>query len=57
MPHFPGVTQRLQWNFDDPSSFQGSYEEKLARTRVVWDAIESGILEFLSARKGQDDDH
>ncbi len=51
-PVFPGVTQRLQWNFDDPSSFQGSYEEKLGKTRVVRDAIKSRILEFISTQKG-----
>src|SRR5271156_3809958 len=32
-PIFPGVTKRLHWGFPDPSSFQGSVEEKLAKTR------------------------
>ncbi len=46
-PIFPGVTQRLHWNFDDPSAFTGSYEEKLQKTRAVRDAIKAKILEFL----------
>ena len=46
-PIFPGVSQRLHWNFDDPSSFTGSPEEKLKRTRVVRDAVKERILQFL----------
>jgi arsenate reductase len=42
-PIFPGVTTRLHWGFPDPSSFQGSHEEKLAKTREVRDAIRARI--------------
>jgi arsenate reductase len=42
-PIFPGVTTRLHWNFPDPSSFQGTREEKLAKTREVRDAIKVKI--------------
>jgi ACR3 family arsenite transporter len=42
-PVFPGVAQRLQWSFADPSGFTGSHEEKLARIREVRDAIEAQI--------------
>ena len=42
-PIFPGVTRRLQWSFPDPSSFQGSREEKLAGTRKIRDAIKAKI--------------
>src|SRR5262245_28042916 len=34
-PVFPGETRRLHWGFRDPSSFQGSHDEKLAKTREV----------------------
>jgi arsenate reductase len=40
-PVFPGVTTRLHWGFPDPSGFQGTPEEKLARTRKVRDAIKA----------------
>ncbi len=50
-PIFPGVSQRLQWSFDDPSSFTGTEDEKLARTRIVRDEIKSKILEFLNTQK------
>jgi ACR3 family arsenite transporter len=42
-PVFPGVAQRLHWSFADPSGFQGSHEEKLAKIREVRDAIEAQI--------------
>jgi arsenate reductase (thioredoxin) len=42
-PIFPGVTTRLHWGFPDPSSFQGTHEEKLAKTREVRDTIKAKI--------------
>lgn len=47
-PIFPGVIrERMHWSFQDPSSFQGSHEEKLAKTRVVRDQIKAKIEEFV----------
>jgi len=48
-PTFPGTAIRLHWPFADPSSFQGSDEEKLARTRLVRDEIRRTVEEW-SAR-------
>jgi arsenate reductase len=42
-PVFPGKTTRLHWGFPDPSSFTGTAEEKLARTREVRDTIKARI--------------
>jgi len=42
-PVFPGVATRLHWSFPDPSSFRGTPEEILARTREVRDAIKAKI--------------
>jgi len=42
-PVFPGGARRLHWGFPDPSSFQGTAEEKLARTREVRDVIQSKV--------------
>ena len=42
-PTFPRETKRLQWSFLDPSTFTGTDEEKLARTREVRDAIAARI--------------
>lgn len=48
-PVFPGtaVTKRMHWSFDDPASFQGTREDKLAKTRVVRDQIKQKIEQFL----------
>lgn len=42
-PIFVGITKRLHWSFPDPSSVQGTYEEKLALAREVRDTIKAKI--------------
>ncbi len=49
-PIFPGlVRQRMNWSFQDPSSFTGSPAERLAQTRVVRDQIKTKIEDFVKA--------
>jgi arsenate reductase len=48
-PMFPGVTKRLHWSFIDPSKFEGTWEQKLAQTRVVRDQIKQKIGQWLAA--------
>ena len=45
-PIFPGVAKRLHWSFPDSSSFQGSHDEKLAKTREVRDTIKAKVEEW-----------
>src|SRR4030095_13202092 len=45
-PIFAGVTTRLHWPFDDPSTFTGTREERLAETRRVRDQIRARIESF-----------
>ena len=45
-PIFPGITKRLHWSFPDPSSFQGTHEEKLAKTREVRNTIKLKIEQW-----------
>ena len=45
-PIFPGVTKMLHWSFPDPSTFEGTWEEKLERTRRVRDMIKIMIQEW-----------
>ncbi len=47
-PIFPGITQRLHWSFPDPSAFQGTPEERLARTREVRDLIQAKVKEWCA---------
>jgi arsenate reductase len=49
-PIFPGVTNRLHWGFQDPSSFTGTEEEKLAKTREVRDMIRDKLSEFVKSQ-------
>ncbi len=46
-PIFPGAKWSLAWDFPDPSSFTGTQEEKLEKTRKVRDLIKTRIQEFL----------
>ena len=47
-PIFPGTTKRLHWGFPDPSSFQGTREQILAKTREVRDAIKQKIEQWCA---------
>lgn len=38
-PNFPGKAQKLHWGFEDPSSLDGTDEERMARTRAIRDQI------------------
>jgi arsenate reductase len=46
-PVFPGKGERLHWGFADPAAFEGAYDEKLAKTRVVRDQIKQKIKDWL----------
>jgi arsenate reductase len=51
-PTFPGITRTLLWSFPDPASFQGSWDERLAETRKVRDAIRAKVVEFIESPSG-----
>jgi arsenate reductase len=46
-PLFPGITKRIHWSFDDPASFTGPFDERLARTIQVRDQIKKRIQDWL----------
>jgi arsenate reductase (thioredoxin) len=48
-PIFPSAIQTLHWSFEDPSSFTGTEEEKLERTRKVRDEIRGEIERFITS--------
>ena len=43
LPGVPGLVERHQWSFPDPSAAPGSREEKLAVAREVRDMIRAKI--------------
>ena len=50
-PIFPGVVKQMHWGFTDPSSFDGTLEEKKVKTRKVRDEIEIKIKQWLEEIK------
>lgn len=42
-PIFPGNARRLHWSFPDPAALKGTWEERLAGTRAIRDAIRAKI--------------
>jgi arsenate reductase len=46
-PIFPGVSNIVSWSFPDPSSFIGSDEEIMTQVRIVRDAIEQKVKNFI----------
>jgi arsenate reductase len=52
-PIFPGVTTRLNWGFDDPSSFEGTDQQRLARTIQVRDQIREKVRRWVDEEEGQ----
>ncbi len=52
-PIFPGVPKRIHWNIEDLSSFKGSYEKKLKKTRIVRDEIKKRVKGFIEDVKSK----
>lgn len=46
-PVFPGVHQKINWSFTDPSSLTCTYEEKLQQTREVRDKIKEAVIALI----------
>lgn len=46
-PIFPGVHKKINWSFEDPSSFTGTEEEKLQQTRTVRNNIKEAVQQFV----------
>jgi arsenate reductase len=51
-PVFPTFATRLDWSFENPASFTGSHEERLAKTRQIRDQIKRRIEEFIEEDHG-----
>ena len=46
-PRFAGMGRRLSWPFQDPTTFEGTEEERLAKFRQLRDGIERFIRAWL----------
>jgi arsenate reductase len=50
-PIFPGVCERLHWNFADPSAAEGSDAERLQQVVQIRDEIKLRIEAWLAAKQ------
>ena len=47
-PTFPTFAAVLRWSFENPASFTGNYEERLAKTRSLREQIRKKVEEFIA---------
>jgi len=46
-PIFPGGGRKVHMGFEDPASFDGSHEEKLAKTKTIRDQIKQRLEQWV----------
>lgn len=46
-PIFPLALKTLDWNLPDPAEYEGSYDEKLERTRALRDLIKERVESYI----------
>jgi len=46
-PIFASTLKEIHWSFEDPASFQGSWQERLEKTRGVRDAIKHEVINLI----------
>ena len=48
-PIFPGPHKKINWSFEDPSSFIGSDQERLNMTIKIRDQIKAAVIDFIQS--------
>jgi arsenate reductase len=48
---FPGMGQRLHWNFEDPGGFLGTEEAKLTKFREIRDLIKQTVKSWIDSQR------
>lgn len=48
-PVFPGIVHRMNLPFEDPAMLEGSFEERLVKTRAIRDSIRNTVRQFAEA--------
>lgn len=47
-PIFPGVFEKINWSFPDPSALVGTKEEKLTAIREIREIIKNAVIDFVA---------
>jgi arsenate reductase len=50
-PTFAGITERIDWSFDDPAAFTGTHGEQLVKMRKLRDEIKRKVQDFVKKIK------
>jgi len=48
---WPGVANRMHWSFQDPATFEGTQDEKLAKFREVRDLIGQKVKAWVAEQR------
>ncbi len=46
-PVFPGIHKKMNWSFQDPSTFEGTHEAKIKQTIAVRNQIKEAVEKFI----------
>lgn len=47
-PTFASFAKMLHWSFENPETFTGTYQERLAKTRALRDQIREKVVQFIA---------
>ena len=49
---FPDIGQRLHWDIEDPATFVGSEDDRLAKFREVRDIVRKRVEDWVDSQNG-----
>lgn len=52
-PMFPGLSRKLHWSFEDPSTFEGTDEQRYIKVKEVYQEIKKEVLSFIIAERSE----
>jgi arsenate reductase (thioredoxin) len=50
-PLFPGISKKIHWGFPDPSTLQGTFQERLQKTIEIRNQIKTQVEKWLTEPK------
>ncbi|MCF6309200.1 MAG: arsenate reductase ArsC [Sulfurimonas sp.] len=52
-PIFPGLNYRIHWSFEDPSSIEGTDEQKYEKVKEIYLLIKKEVMNFIYLAKNE----
>lgn len=50
-PIFPGLSRKIHWSFEDPSTLKGTDEEKYEKVKEIYKKIKKEVFSFIELAK------